>query len=198
LREASIRKFELISNLECLSWSRVEDGPGLFLHWGAGGGDLGVCLQGETYRYRRLLVGEDHLVVQLRDWIERTVGQPVDRDEAYRVLRLVTAAGLAFPGGQLVEIGLGENATPLRASLEQEVLLQAILSFIQPQLEAIEEFVRGLSALDQGELFVHGLALAGGGVTLRLLHDCLLEVFEFPVRTLENPAQAVLASHRLR
>jgi hypothetical protein len=37
LREASIRRFQLTSNLECLCWSRVEDAPGLFLHWGAGG-----------------------------------------------------------------------------------------------------------------------------------------------------------------
>lgn len=198
LREASIRKFQLVSNLDCLCWSRVEDAPGLFLHWGAGGGDLGICLQGETYRYCRMLVGEGHLVLGLQDWIQRLVGQQVARDEAYRVLRVVTEHGLTFPGGRLVEIGLGEEAAPLHTSLEQEVLLQAILSSLQPQLEVVEEFVRGLSPQDQGELFQHGLTLAGGGVILKLLHDCLGEMFEFPVQRLDNPAQSVLASHRLR
>jgi hypothetical protein len=197
LREASIRRFQLTSNLECLCWSRVEDAPGLFLHWGAGGGDLGACLQGETYRYLRLLVGEQHLVWQLRGWLEASMGQPVASTEAYRVLRLVSEQGLAFPSGRLVEIGLGEGA-PLRTSLEQEVLLQAILGFLQPQLETVEDFVRALSPQDQGELFAHGLVLAGGGVLLKLLRDCLGEVLEIPVTLLDQPAQAVLASHRLR
>ena len=198
LREASVRKFQLISNLECLSWQRVEEEPGLFLHWGTGGGDLGVCLQGETYRYQRLLVGEDILAVQLRDWIGQKIGQPVLKDEVYRLLRVVSATGLAFPGGRLVEIGVGGHASPLRVSLEQEVLLQAILSFMHPQLELIEGFVRGLSADDQAALFGHGLQLSGGGVVLKLLGDCLQEIFEFPVVVLESPGHSVLSSHRLR
>jgi hypothetical protein len=198
LREASIRRFQLVSNLECLSWSRVEDAPGLFLHWGAGGGDLGVCLQGETYRYRRVLVGEEVLVASLRDWLSRQLGGSVAQGEAYRVLRLVTAEGLDFPGGRLVEIAWGPESAKLRASLEQEVLLQSVLSFLQPQLEVVEEFVRSLSAQDQGELFRHGLALSGGGVALKLLMDCLRELFELPVKILDQPALAVLLSHRLR
>lgn len=198
LREASIRRFQLVSNLECLCWRLCEDVPGLFLHWGAGGGDLGLCLQGETYRYERLLVGEDVLAGQLGGWLARELGHSVTPEEVYRVLRLVTAEGLAFPGGRLVEIGLGEEATPLRASLEQEVLLQAILGFLHPQIEAIEEFVRTLRAEDQGELFEHGLRLSGGAATLRLLCDCLREAFEFPVSILDRPAESVLASQRLR
>jgi hypothetical protein len=198
LRESAIRRFELVSNLDCLSWRRTEDGPGLFLHWGAGGGDLGICLQGETYRYQRLLVGEDGIVLQLRDWLLEQTGHPVRRDEAYRLLRLASAEGLAFPGGRLVEIGLGEGATPMRSSLEQEVLLQAILTFLHPQLEAVEEFVRGLCAQDQAELFGHGLLLSGGGVTLRLLRECLEEAFEFPVTLLDGPETAVLSSCKLR
>ena len=198
LREASLRKSLLVSNLEGLSWRRAEDSPGLFLHWGAGGGDLGACLQGETYRYRRLLVGEDRLVAQMRDWLLERTGHPVPRDEAYRLLRVVAGEGLAFPGGRLVEIGLEEGATPLRASLEQEVLLQAILDFLHPQIEAVEEFVRALSPEDQGELFRHGLLLSGGGMALRLLRDCLEESFEFPVAIADPPDGSVLSSLRLR
>ncbi len=197
LRETGIRKFQLLSNLECLCWGRSQELMGLYLHWGAGGGDLGACLQGETYRYQRLLVGEDQLVVQLRDWLHARTGSPVPRDEAYRLLRLAGDEGLAFPGGRLVEIGLGGDSTPLRASLEQEVLLQAILSFQQPHLEAVEGFVRALSPQDQAELFEHGLRLSGGGVTLRLLRDCLAELFEFPVALAEPPETAVLSSPRL-
>ena len=198
LREASVRRYQLISNLDCLCWRLAENAPGLFLHWGAGGGDLGLCLQGETYRYQRLLVGEDLLGVQLGDWLREKIGHTVAPEEVHRLLRVVTAQGLAFPGGRLVEIGLGEDATPLRASLEQEVLLQVILSLLHPQIETIEEFVRGMCAEDQGELFEHGLRLSGGGVLLRLVADCLREIFEFPVTLLDPPAAAILASQRLR
>lgn len=197
LRETGIRKFQLLSNLECLCWGRSQDVMGLYLHWGAGGGDLGACLQGEVYRYQRLLVGEDQLVLQLRDWLHSTTERPVVRDEAYRLLRVVSDEGLAFPGGRLVEIGLGEEATPLRVSLQQEVLLQAVLSFQQPHLEAVEGFVRALSPQDQADLFEHGLRLSGGGVTLRLLRDCLRELFEFPVSLADPASLAVLTSPRL-
>lgn len=197
LRESSMRKFELISNLDCLSWGRVDKGLGLFLHWGSSGADLGACLQGETYRYQRLLVGEDFLVRQLQDFLTAETGQPAASDEAYRLLRIVTADGLTFPGGRLVEIGWGGETSPWRASLEQEVLLQAILNFLQPQFEAIESFVRTLSPQDHRDLFEQGLWLSGAGVTLQLLRDCLQESFEFPVRLLPKPADAVLASPRL-
>lgn len=198
LREASIRRYQLVSNLECLSWRLSEDAPGLYLHWGAGGGDLGLSLQGETFRYQRLLVGEEQLVTQLQGWLRETLSHSVACEEAFRVLRVATADGLAFPDGRLVEIGLGEKTTSSRASLEQEVLLQAILSFLTPQIETIEEFVRALGAEDQGELFEHGLRLSGGGVTLRLLCECLREAFEFPVSIIEQPSTSVLASQRLR
>lgn len=197
LRDCSVRHFQLISNLECLSWKKADDSLGLFLHWGAGGADLGACLQGETYRYQRLPVGEDQLVKQLRDWLTAKSGQPLPRDEAYRLLRLVASVGLTFPGGRLVEIDWGEQASPWRASLEQEVLLQVVLKLIQPQLEAVEEFVRSLSAADHSDLFRHGLRLSGGGIALTLLHDCLKESFEFPVHLEETPDTSILLSPRL-
>lgn len=192
LREASIRRFQLIANLDCLSRGRVEDLPGMFFHFGAGGGDLGLCLQGETYSYRRLLVGEDALVLGLRRWLSGRLGDTVSVAESFRVLKVVIGEGLGFPGGRLIEIGCGEGATSGRVSLGQEVLLQTILDLARPQLEFVETFVKGLSPREQGDLFTHGLSLSGGAASLPLLRDCLSEVFEFPVVLHPSPAEAVL------
>ncbi len=191
LREASIRRFQLVGNLDCLSGGRSEDLPGLFFHLGAGGADLGLCLQGETYRYHRLLVGEDALVVGLGRWLSRRLGEPVSQAESFRVLKVVAGKGLDFTGGQLVEVGCGEE-TSARVSIEQEVLLQTVLDLARPGFEEVESFVRDLGPRDQGDLFSHGLSLSGGAVTLALWRDCLAETFEFPVHLHRSPSEALL------
>lgn len=192
LQEASFKRVQLVSNLDCLASSLPPDVPGMFLHLGSGGGDLGLCLQGETYRYHRLLVGEDDLVKGFARWLTGTVGELVSQDESYRVLKIVVAQGLAFPGGRLVEIGCGEEALSTRVSLEQEVLLQAILDLVRPVFEEVETFVRSLSPRDHSDLFFHGLSLSGGATTLALWRDSLLETFEFPIHLTQSPTEAVL------
>lgn len=192
LREASIRRFQLVGNLDCLSRGRTEDLPGMFLHLGSGGADLGLCLQGETYRYHRLLVGEDALVVGLGRWLSRHLREPVSQAESFRVLKVVAGEGLDFAGGRLVEIGCGEETSAARVSIEQEVLLQTVLDLARPQFEEVESFVRTLGPRDQGDLFSHGLSLSGGAATLALWRDCLAETFEFPVHLHESPSEAVL------
>ncbi len=166
----------------------------MFFHFGAGGGDLGLCLQGETYNYRRLLVGEKALVGGLGRWLSRRLGEPVSLTESFRVLKVVVGEGLGFPSGRLIEIGCGEDAASGRVSLAQEVLLQAILDVLRPQLEFVESFVKGLNSREQGDLFAHGLLLSGGAVSLPLLRDCLSEMFEFPVSLHATAPDAVLVS----
>lgn len=192
LREASIKRFQLQSNLDRLASVQSGETSGLYLHLGAGGGDLGLCLQGETYRYSRLLVGEDTLVVGLRNWLSGQLGETASWAEALRVFRIVVGEGLAFPSGRLVEVGCGEGAPSSRVSFEQEVLLQSILALARPQFEAVESFVRALDPQEQAELFRGGLQLSGGAASLRLCRDVLTETFEFPVLLHETPALAVL------
>ena len=193
LREASIKRFQLQANLDRLAWGQSGDASGLYLHLGAGGADLGLCLQGETYRYSRLLVGEDALVVGLRSWLSGYLEETVTLAEAFRIFKVVVGEGLAFPSGRLVEVGCGEGAPSSRVSFEQEVLLQSILALARPQFEAVESFVRSLDAREQAELFRGGLQLSGGAVSLQLWRDVLTETFEFPVLLHGTPSLAVLS-----
>lgn len=197
LREAAFRSSELLSNLECLSWQAPMDRSGLFLHWGASGGDLGACLQNETYAYRRLLSGEQTILDGLGSWLEERLEQPIGRDEAERVGRLIGAEGLCVPPGRLVEVRLEGPDSPLRAALDHEELMQAVLGLLAPLVESVLDFVGSLSPQDHCDLFSTGLRLSGGSGLLKLFRDCLRQELEIPVNLAGRPEWAVLESGRL-
>lgn len=193
LREAAIRRFELVDNLSCLSRGGCRQTPAAYLHWGASGGDLGLCVYNETYAYRRLVWGESFLVQGLRKWFKETMGGLVSELEAYRVLKIIGGLGLTSCAGSLLEVSLAEQGSAEKLSVEQERVHRAILELMQPLLESVEGFIRGLSAEEQGQLFQQGLKLSGSSATLKLLSDYLEEIFEFPVAMRARPDEAVLS-----
>lgn len=192
LREAAIRRFELIDNLSCLSKGGCRQTPAAYLHWGASGGDLGLCVHNETYAYRRLVWGESFLVQGLMKWFKEVMGSLVSELEAYRILKIVGELGLASCAGSLLEVSLIEQGSAEKLSVEQEQVQRAILELMQPLLESVEGFIKDLSAEEQGQLFQQGLKLSGSLATLKLLNDYLEEIFEFPVATRTRPEEAVL------
>ncbi len=196
LRDLGVRKYRLLSNLDRLSADLTETSPGLFLHWGSSGGDLGISLHGETYRFRRLQVGEASILEHFRGWLTSVVKNQVTIEESHRILRVVSENGLSFPTGRLVEVSLGSGAESERLSLRQDLLLEGALNQIMPQLDELEDFVRELPLDDHRALFAAGLTLTGEASVLPLIRDSLRQTFEFPVQHWTESPYPVLSGLR--
>ena len=182
LRDLGVRKYRLISNLDRLSAGRTESSSGLFLHWGSSGGDLGVCLHGETYGFQRMQVGESCVLEHFRNWLSSLVKNPVTIEESHRILRVVAQNGLSFPAGRLVEVSLGSGPESKRLSLRQDLLFEGALNQLMPQIDGLEDFVRDLPLDDHRALFKAGLTLTGEASVLPIIRDSLQQTFEFPVQ----------------
>lgn len=186
LREAGFQEPVFCSNLELLSRSETGNCVRVLLHWGAGGGDLGACLQQELLSYKRLKFGEGWLIERYPD----TQQGLTERREVTRILEVLANTGLGLESGQMIEVcdSQGEHH-----SLLLETELERALSLLNPVISEVLQFLRGLSAEDQAELFQGGLTLSGGAHLLPLLREALQGLLEIPVLLAPSPARAVLS-----
>lgn len=188
VREAGFQGTSFGKNLERLAAREVGKSVALFCHWGAGGGDLGLCLGSELIRYRRIELGESWVLGRYCDDVQRRRRKSMELAEIRRLLSTLAGAGVGLEEGRLIEVTVqGERYS---WSLAEE--LQAVLSLLGPIVEAILGFLGSLEPRDQAELFQTGLQLSGGASLLPLLQETLQQLLEIPVSMAHEPAVAVL------